>query len=149
MLKKILPEDAKNYVNLRNQENTYKWFFSKQKFTEEKTREWIESLDSAKEEVFLYIEKEGVIGTISIYNIQKDIAEIGRIIIDETFRGQGLGKKLLQELVSYIKNSRGDIRVLYAYIMNENISSQKTFEGCRFELVQQLEDRKYYELELK
>lgn len=147
MLRKIISSDAKELVRLRNQENTYKWFFSQQKFTEEKTKEWIENLHS--EEVFVLEENNKLLGTVSIYNIENDGAEIGRIIIDEDFRGKGLGKKILVEAINNMRNFPGDIKTLYAYIMNDNIPSQRIFEGCGFILKKELEDRKYYELELE
>lgn len=137
--------DVSEYSRLRN--SSFDYFFSKQKFTPEEVEEWLKKIDHLQDQIYVLEEaKSLLIGTVSIYNIDRLTAEVGRIVVDIEHRGRGIGLVLL----NYIKEcgkQRG-LERLYAYIMKDNVGSRNLFEKAGYVLQEICNDSCYYELEL-
>lgn len=147
ILRPVTKEDASILMNLRNGDDTYRWFYSNRKFTLPEVESWIERLDPNKDWVFLVEEDKQVIGTCSVYNIEQGRAEVGRIIVSENARGKGIGTTILQQ-ATQIAVTRG-LKLLYANIKAENIRSYKAFEKAGYKRISENPDTGYYyELEL-
>jgi RimJ/RimL family protein N-acetyltransferase len=118
--RRITGKDARSFAALRNADDTWNWFFSKRRFTEEEVRRWIASLDPDRDEVYM-VEGGGMtVGTCSLYGIDrsKKSAEIGRIIVAAPFRRRGMG-------------SLG-LALLHAGSIRENTASRRLFSKCGF-----------------
>ena len=65
-------------------------------------------MDFIKEENRIYVENENnqTIAEVTFYEIEKGQYNIDHTFVDNTFRGQGIGSKLVQEAVNAI-NKKG------------------------------------------
>lgn len=73
----------------------------------------IDGLDGASQHLLLKIDNELVAySRIVPPKVKFDEISIGRILVRETFRGDGYGKKIIMESIKYIaKNSHKSIRI--------------------------------------
>lgn len=126
--------DAQEYMNLRNADDTYHWFYSQQKFTVKQVEDWLKTRDIAVDRVYIAYEGKQVVGTCSIYDIDLDKgqAEVGRIIVGGKYRGHGLGTQILCEMTKVAKHL--SLQRIYAHIKEDNKSSQRAFEKAGFVL---------------
>jgi len=130
--RRITGKDARSFAALRNADDTWNWFFSKRRFTEEEVRRWIASLDPDRDEVYM-VEGGGMtVGTCSLYGIDrsKKSAEIGRIIVAAPFRRRGMGGIMLREMIG--RGRSLGLELLHAGIMRENTASRRLFSKCGF-----------------
>ena len=132
-LRPIALDDAEVFMELRNDEDTYHWFYSGKKFTLGEVRKWLKARDNNTDKVYIAEEDEQVVGTCSVYNISDEgHAEVGRIIVPPRCRGQGLGSRILEE-VTQVAIDLG-LQRLYSHIKEDNISSQRAFEKAGYQL---------------
>jgi len=131
-------------MNLRNDEETYKWFYSGRKFTLEEVENWIVRLDTSKDKVFIAKQDNIIVGTCSLYNIDwhNKMAETGRIVTASHMRGQGLGTQMLQQLTEMA--TADDLFMLYANIKKDNVSSQRIYEKAGYTRVEERPETGYY-----
>ena len=88
-------------------------------------------------------EEDGtLIGTASIYNIEDQSAEVGRIIVSENIRGKGIGTSILLLLPAIAKAH--SITLLYANIKVDNIRSYKAFEKAGYTRIEERPATGYY-----
>lgn len=143
--------DSARYAELRSGDNTFHWFYSQRKFDPSEVHDWLSDWSSSrspdKDRMFMAEVDGQVIGTCSLHGIktQKRTAEVGRIVVDESRRGQGLGTAMLQVLID---NQSDDFDLFYANIMEDNYSSQKIFEKAGFVCRHKTDKGLYYELEI-
>ncbi|MDD5556350.1 MAG: GNAT family N-acetyltransferase [bacterium] len=130
--RRITVEDAGRLAALRNADDTWEWFFSKRRFTEGETARWIAGLDPEREEVYIAEGEGGIVGTCSLYRIDRSErrAEVGRIIVAVPFRRRGTGEVMLREMFGRGRSLGLDL--LYANIMPENEASRRLFSKCGF-----------------
>jgi phosphinothricin acetyltransferase len=146
-LRPVQKSDAPMLMSLRNGADTFKWFYSNRQFTLEEVESWIEKLDPNKDIVLMAEEDSILIGTTSIYNIENNSAEVGRIIVSENIRGKGIGTSILL-LLPAIAKEKG-LGLLYANIKVENIRSYKAFEKAGYiRITTKPETGHYYEKQL-
>jgi len=150
-LRPIIVEDAEDFAKLRNGDDTYLWFYSKKKFSVQDVEKWLtshaQSSDPNKDLMFVAEIDGETVGTCSAHDvdINNRKTEVGRIIISESMRGQGLGTDILEQLVDMCFQK--GFTLLYANIMKDNISSQRIFEKVGFKKTQERPDTGlYYEL---
>lgn len=131
-LRPIRRRDAPVYERLRNGENTYRWFYSRRKFSAVEIGAWIAALDSRRESVFIAESFGEAVGTCAIHDIDRAerTAEVGRIIVAEDRRRQGIAAEMLREILD--KCCREGFRSVHANVMRENAASQKLFESAGF-----------------
>lgn len=123
-IKKLKQEYLEPLRKLRN--SNREWFFNKDFVTPEKQQEWYESISRTKKIRFYIIEIENqVVGSLSLTKTREGV-EIGNILLDDTFRGQGIMTKVIQKLIKNKKNK------FYARILLENLNSQNLFKRCGF-----------------
>lgn len=86
-------------------------------------------LDSPKNPIFVAVENEQVIGygfcQVKIYERDPVMADrteiyIDDLCVDEKCRGQGIGKRIYQEILRYAKMRRADSVTLNVWCCNEN-----------------------------
>ena len=125
--------DAEVYSELRNGENTYKWFFSEKKYSQNEVMAWIEgSISKGDINLFGYVD-DRLVGAVSLYNILHNPywqADIGRVMVVEDQRGRGYGKMLIRE-ASKLAREKG-LETLAAYIKENNLSSRRAFESVGY-----------------
>ena len=134
--------DAGEYSRLRN--GSFDSFFSQQKFTKEDVEKWLSKISNQTDCIYVAEEDGKLMGTVSIYNITKTSAEVGRIIVDPNHRKKGLGISLL----SYMEECgrTRNLENLTAHIMVDNTSSQYLFKKAGY--VQSLHNPRTWELKL-
>jgi RimJ/RimL family protein N-acetyltransferase len=141
-LRPVQKSDALNLMSLRNAPDTYSWFYSNRQFTLQEVENWITNLDPNKDIVLMAEEDNVLIGTASIYNIENQSAEVGRIIVSENIRGKGIGTSILLLLPAIAKEK--DITLLYANIKTDNIRSYKAFEKAGYIRITTKPETGYY-----
>ena len=74
--------------------------------------------------------------TCKIYSLQtnKNILILEAIYVDETFRGQGVGKLLLESFENWAKEKYEDFVIEITYI-NNNENAQKFYESLGYKPV--------------
>ncbi len=112
---------------------------------EESAISFLEQNEFGKGKVILMRKGGKIIGFANYAFIGKDSLEIG-IAIRKEYRGQGYGKKLLEELIRRVP--RGHYKC-YARIHKSNISSQRLFEKFGFKRVGEKENYVIYLLGCK
>lgn len=118
------PQTIRYYRNPRplTMEQHLKWY--REKYLPDQTRyDWIVWLE------------EKPIGTVSLSNIdfEEGSAEIGYMIGESVFRGQGLSTEMITACMKFGKERLG-LTTFTAEIHSENIASQKAIEKCGFSL---------------
>jgi len=110
-----------------------------------RTREYIESLINDKINIFIILKKEKKIigflfaheetkGHLPFHKKRKYIV-LENIVIDENYRNNGYGEKLLNYIIEYAKNGNYNDIVLYVYKFNEN--AIKLYEKKGFKILTQ------------
>ena len=93
------------------------------------------------------LEDDGkVIGHLILRNPGEDdsVIRLGFIIVDNTIRGKGYGKRLIQEAISFAKNELGAKEInLGVFYDNEN--ALNCYKACGFETIRV--DKEVYEFE--
>lgn len=77
------------------------------------------------------------------HKLEKDISEIA-IYLNKDFREKNFSKEILKKSIEQLKETRTEIKVIEAFILEENIVSQKLFSSLNFKYV---EVRNYNDLE--
>lgn len=123
-IKKLKKEHLDALRQMRNKNR--QWFFDKNEITPGQQQAWYESICNSTKVRFYIIEIENeVAGSLSLTKTKEGI-EIGNVLLDDRFRGQGIMTKAIGKL---IKNKN---KVFCARILLENIDSQNLFERCGF-----------------
>jgi len=146
-LKPVTLSDSVKYSELRNGDETYKWFFAGKKYEEPEVEQWLERVLSKGDHLYFAIEGDEIIGTVAMYNIENNIAEAGRIIVAEKYRGKGHGVEMLNLLSKQAKEIK--LGKLYAFIKKDNIASIRTFKKAGYEQQDEFDDRVYFSLSLR
>ena len=141
-LTRITSKDAEEYARLRNESDTYKWFFSAKKYSANEVRYWLETSDKVQEiNLFGYVGGE-LVGAISLYQIDKSIskrAEVGRVMVAKSHRGRGYGTELLDRVLQVAAEE--GLEELYAFIKSNNIASIKAFKSAKYQKTMDYGDR--------
>ena len=110
-----------------------------------RTREYIESIINDKANIFVVLEKEKeIIGFLFAseetkghlpFHKKRKYMVIDNIVIDENYRNNGYGEKLLNYIIEYSKNGKYNDIVLNVYRFNEN--AIKLYEKKGFKILTQ------------
>lgn len=100
LLRPLAPEDIESLRQWRNDTRNTKFLSDIGTISEEKQRNWFQSYLGDKSEVIFAIEEikdlQRIVGSVSLYSICGDIAEVGKILIgDVAAHGKGIGRKAL------------------------------------------------------
>lgn len=89
------------------------------------------------------IDEKEVCGYLSVLTKKNSkIARVYNIVVSQDYRGNGLGKLLLKELISRIKSNSLDINQITAEVKTDNLASLKMFKSIGFTKIGNLLD--YY-----
>jgi diamine N-acetyltransferase len=110
-----------------------------------RTKEYIESLLKEEINIFIVLEKEKeIIGFLYAYEETKGhlpfhkkrkYIVIDNIVIDENYRNNGYGEKLLNYIIEYAKNGNYNDIILNVYRFNEN--AIKLYDKKGFKIITQ------------
>jgi RimJ/RimL family protein N-acetyltransferase len=116
--------------DLRN--NNREWFIDSKLILHNEMQELWFRLSSARGDLNLVIKDEGqLVGFISVYNISGDIANIGRMMVDNKFKHQGYMLKSLIKVFEICKKHLG-IAELVLEVKNENIIARDLYTKMGF-----------------
>ncbi len=143
-LRPITGDDTDLIVKWRNQENVIKYFICRDEFTRESHEKWLKTRVETGEVVQFIVclkNTDTPVGCTYIRDIDHvhNRAEYGVFIGEESVRGQGIGKEILNLTVDYAFKNLGLHRV-YARVLPYNEASQKCFLSCGFTKEAQLRE---------
>lgn len=147
LLRKMIQEDGYDIFKMRNDRRMHEYTDTKPDEDIVETKEYIEKMLNGILEnkwIIWVIEHKAsnkVIGSISIWNIDKEqgTAELGYGIIPD-YQGKGLMKEALLNVVSYGFNVM-KLKSLDAYTYENNISSNKLLEKCKFKMIDKIDEQ--------
>ena len=86
-------------------------------YSQEWTRNYLKQghkTEIKKDMFFVAKDKNKVIGTMSIIIYEGDVAELRDFLVDNAYRGQGVGKSMMSELMQIIQKQK--VRKIYALV---------------------------------
>jgi len=123
-LQKLKKEHLETIRNIRN--NNRQWFFNKLFITQKQQKKWFNEVKKNKKiKFYVIIVKNNIAGAVSMTKTKEGI-EIGNVVLDEKYKGQGVMTEAIKKL---IKNNK---KIFYARILLDNNRSQLLFERCGF-----------------
>lgn len=149
LLRRMTQEDKYDIFQMRKDEKMHKYTDSKPDDSLEETERYIEKMINGVDEnkwIIWAIEhkiSKKVIGSISIWNIDKGqrTGELGYGIIPN-YQRKGLMKEALLSVVDYGFNVM-KLNSLEAYTEEDNISSNKLLDKCKFKIIDKVNNQGY------
>ncbi len=149
LLRRMTHEDKHGIFQMRKDPRMHEYTDSKPDENIDETKVYIDKMVNGVAEnkwiiwAIEHTEEKKVIGSISIWNIDKEqgTAELGYGIIPD-YQGKGLMKEALLSAVDYGFNVM-KLKSLDAYTEENNISSNKLLENCKFKAVDKVDDQGY------
>lgn len=149
LLRRMMQEDKYDLFQMRKDSKMHTYTDSKPDENLEETEVYLDKMVKGVAEskwIIWAIEhkvSKKVIGTISIWNIDKEqgTAELGYGIIPD-YQGKGLMKEALLIAVDYGFNAM-KLKSLDAYTEENNISSNKLLDKCKFKIIDKVIDKGY------
>lgn len=143
------PKEWKKYREIRlealktNPTAFLNTFRDVKKYPEEKWRKQLEQSQKKDGAFFLFAFDEGkIIGMNGLYWVKKPvtkhIAEIFGVFVNPNYRGQDIGKKLMEEIISEIKKNPQFTKIKLG-VNAENIPALKLYESFGLKVVGKLE----------
>jgi len=131
---KLIPiseKDTEYLLELRNNLEISKYFFSQLPIYDFKHEKWLYDLDKVLDFIIYYDSKK--VGRIYIYNIDflNEKGEFG-IIVEKSYSGQGIAYKASQLLFNYVFTNL-KINKIYLLVFSENERAIKLYEKLGFE----------------
>ncbi|EPA0985911.1 GNAT family N-acetyltransferase [Vibrio parahaemolyticus] len=83
---------------------------------------------------YLFFHKKTAAGFVELCRVDKQNERICRVFISNDFRGLGLSKVMLEELISMVK-TRGCVETLSLAVYAHNSAAKHCYESLGFELV--------------
>ena len=140
IISKAKKDDIVGIYNLLHREFVKKYSPNSEKSEFEKHKKWYEFwLKSPYYLIYVIKDLKGkVVGQIR-YEIDGEISIIS-IYLDKKNRGKGLGKTFVERSIEELKTEKKDVKLIVAYILEENDISKKMF--CNFSFL--FSERKNY-----
>ena len=126
--------DSEKYRQLRNKEYNRNCFFFSGVITMEAQRNWYNNyLKKENDYMFSVYDQTGqFLGGAALYDMQKDTAEFGRLLIDRTAAGKsGIGYQVLM-LLCRLAKEQFHLSYLHLELFEDNIPARKTYEKAGF-----------------
>ncbi|MGT2799344.1 GNAT family N-acetyltransferase [Streptococcus marmotae] len=144
-LRRGKPNDSEALAWYQDQEVVYLVDGVRESYSLEKLQRMYAYLDQAGE---LYtIEAQEETGWKAIGDVTFSQNDVPIVIGNPAYRGQGLGKKIIQALVAEAKK-RGYSELHVREIYQDNVASQKCFTACGFEIQRETEKGYSYRRDL-
>jgi spore coat polysaccharide biosynthesis predicted glycosyltransferase SpsG/RimJ/RimL family protein N-acetyltransferase len=150
-LRKVSSDDLLKVFELSNEDEVRRLSFTSGKIDLEAHITWFNSKLTSGSTFYLMAEFAGEFAGQVRYEIKNNESMVG-ISICKEYRGLGLSDKILINSAKLLSETFKEVRKIIAYIKEENITSQKTFEKAGYVLVEK-EDKEYnamrYEFQYK
>lgn len=99
--------------------------------------------------IFLAQTENGIVGTVSLLFKQAGVYELGKMAVQETYRGQGIGDQLLKYCIDFAKAQKWEKLVLYSNtILKPAIHLYKKYGFVEIELESGLYERANIKMQL-
>jgi len=132
-------EDSQHYRRLRNVEANRRWFVYTGTISCEAQREWYQAYLRREDDYMfsVYSPNGTFLGGVALYNIEKDRAEFGRLLIDRTAYGKpGAGYYATRALCHLAREELG-LTLLHLEVLTHNLPALKTYEKAEFKIIRQ------------
>lgn len=128
-LRPLKKEDIEILREWRNDKETTFYLRDIGYITKEMQANWYESYENNKSELTFVIEEKNVsnaiVGSISLYDIKDDIAEVGRVQIGcKEAHGKGIGRTALA-MICWFGFQSLNLKTIIASVHQENIAAHK------------------------
>lgn len=138
-LRPLEERDIENLRNWRNNEEKTKYLRKIPYITSEMQRKWYMDYLENEDEITFAIDEiselNRMVGSVSLYNFQDDVVEIGKIQIgDEDAGGRGIGRKSLVMAMTIAFKLLG-INKVVGSVHQENIAAHKNDMKIGFQIV--------------
>lgn len=126
-----------------NDKETRKNSFDSNEIGFDEHKDWFKKkLDSCNSHIYIFMNGSSPIGVLRL-DVHDDISEIS-YSIDQKYRGQGYGKKMLLELEKLINEDRALSKHLKAEVKFDNIASQKIFEKLNYGVIKKSDRLEFF-----
>ena len=150
VLRRFNYDDLQDIYKMRSNPKMIEFTDSKLDESLEETKSYIEKMNKGIDEnkwIICAIEhkkSKKVVGSISIWNINLELrsGELGYGIVPE-YQNKGLMKEALLSIVDYAFNTM-KLKTIEAYTEENNISSIKLLESCKFTEIKRVQEEGYY-----
>ena len=133
-LRKVKEKDIEAVFNLFNEDYVRDNSINKSKITWEDHVKWFRSVINSTDNIFFVVTdyQDQFLGQIR-YKVENHSAIVS-IGLCQEIRGKGLAKKLLMDSIKLIAEENDGVNNVIAYILEQNVASQKVFEQVDFVL---------------
>lgn len=94
---------------------------------------------SSDNALIMVAESDGVLAGFSVFYLMAPEAELPDIVVAEDFRGNGIGRFLLEKSFEELKNR--DVNTIFLEVRVSNLTARKLYENTGFE---EIGKRKYF-----
>lgn len=135
-LRRAVREDLDTYFKWANDKEVRMNSFNTDPISYDSHCSWFKSnIDSPKSFFYIFCSGEDIpVGNIR-FILENDTATLG-FLIDQKFRGLGLGKKILTEGTKAIFQDNQNVKKLKGFVKADNAASIKAFNASRFQEVE-------------
>lgn len=127
-------DDCELYRRLRNFDENRIWFNSGRIISYSQQIEWYNKyLNDSDEYMFSAFDDLGrYLGSCGLYdiNFEEKSAEFGRFLVNNSVRGQGIGKKMIRAV--FVIAKKLELQHIFLNVKKENISAYKTYVDVGF-----------------
>lgn len=103
--------------------------------------EFYYSYDVEKDRVWVCEDKDKIIGFLLLIHRSSEVAQLRYFYLEPEFRGIGLGNKLMQLFIEFLKEK--GYQSAYLWTTNEQISAAKLYERYGFKLSEEKESNAF------
>jgi RimJ/RimL family protein N-acetyltransferase len=131
-LRNVSSGDMEGVFALSNEDYVRQYSVNKERITWEEHVRWFTNILQDRDNVFYVItdHSERFLGQIR-YRIENDNAIVS-ISLSNLIMGKGLSRQLLLESINKLFQERKEIKVIIAYVSENNIASDKLFKKAGF-----------------
>ena len=137
LLKPIDIDDIETIRNLRNSENKNGTFKNIKYITKEEQKKWFSNyINNSNDKMFMINFNNKYVGTVAIYNIdnKQGLAEFGRILVKEEYRGNCIGLKATKGICKYAFETLGLNKIILE-VFKDNINAFNLYKKIGFKVV--------------
>lgn len=124
-------KDIYNVYNLSNEEEVRQNSFNSDKIKFENHEKWFKDKIKDPNNIFLIVESWNNFAGQVRFELEGNEATIS-ISIDKKFRELGLGRNIIENSIEYLKLNVSQIKIVKAYIKEDNKKSLRLFEKMNF-----------------
>ena len=104
-------------------------------------------IENAFEAFYCLIDKDNVIGTVALKKIDEYTVELKALYLDSSYRGKGLGSRLINTVIDEAKNRGFKSVVLDS--MSQYKDALRLYEKCGFKDIERYNDNAYADVFMK